>query len=100
MCKPGNTKPLSENELHIMNTMIAVNAPKLEFVCDYKNRQGQTASRHLQVIAFWFGVTRWHRTPGLFLKAVDLDKGVKRDFRVEDFDITTLQAMTMLQAAE
>jgi hypothetical protein len=100
MCKPSNTKPLTDKELRIMNTLIAASAPKLEFVCDYKNWLGETAPRHVQVIAFWFGVTRWHRTPGLFLKAIDQDKGEQRDFRVEDFDVATFQPLTMLQAAE
>ncbi|PWE32883.1 hypothetical protein DDZ14_08615 [Maritimibacter sp. 55A14] len=65
----------------------------VEFQCEYRNWRGEVATRRLRPVAFWHGSTEWHPTPGLMLKAVDLDKDAERDFAVADFNMTTLRAV-------
>lgn len=59
----------------------------------YRNWRGEMATRRLRPVAFWHGSTEWHPTPGLMLKAVDLDKDAERDFAVADFNTATLRVV-------
>lgn len=54
----------------------------LEF--DYKNWRGEVAHRRVRGVRLWFGTTEHHPEPCLLLHAIDLDRGVERDFRVLD----------------
>ncbi len=86
-------KPLSASEeLSLANFLIALKGP-VEFECEYRNWRGEVATRRLRAIAFWYGSTEWHPTPGLMLKAIDLDKNAERDFAAADFSTATLRAV-------
>lgn len=86
-------QPLTAGEeISLTNFLIALKGP-VEFECEYKNWRGEVAPRRLRAVAFWHGSTEWHPTPGLMLKAVDLDKDAERDFAVADFNMTTLRAV-------
>lgn len=85
--------PLSAGEeISLTNFLIALRGP-LEFECEYCNWRGEVATRRVRALAFWYGSTEWHPTPGLMLKAVDLEKNAERDFAVGDFSIGTLRAV-------
>ena len=87
----SEVEPLSDDEqIRLTNFLIALKGP-VEFECEYKNWRGEVATRRLRAIAFWHGSTEWHPTPGLMLKAEDLDKQVDRDFAVADFNLGTLR---------
>lgn len=83
---------ITGEEIFLTNFMIGLKGP-VEFECEYRNWRGEVAVRRLRAIAFWYGSTEWHPTPGLMLKAVDLDKNAERDFAVTDFNTATLQAV-------
>ena len=86
----SEVKPLTASEeLSLTNFLIALRGP-VEFECEYRNWRDEVDRRRLRIVAFWHGSTEWHPTPGLMLKAVDLVKGAERDFRVEDFNLSTL----------
>lgn len=86
-------EPLTAGEeISLTNFLIALKGP-VEFECEYRNWRGEIAVRRLRAIAFRHGATEWHPTPGLMLKAVDLDKDVERDFAVADFNTATLRAV-------
>lgn len=50
----------------------------------YRNWRGETADRRILPIRVWFGATDWHPEPQWFLRAVDVDRGVERDFALAD----------------
>jgi hypothetical protein len=50
----------------------------------YRNWRGETADRKILPIRVWFGATDWHPEPQWFLRAVDVDRGVERDFALAD----------------
>jgi len=84
-------EPLSDGEqIQLSNMLLAMKGP-LRIRCEYTNWRGERADRHLRVMEFRHGVTNWHPTPSLFLKAIDLEKGVERDFCVADFHTQTLR---------
>lgn len=84
--------PLNINEeLALANLLIQLKGP-VDFTCTYRNYRGETACRRLRAVAFWHGVTEYHPDGGLMLKAIDLERGVERDFAVADFAPHTLKA--------
>jgi hypothetical protein len=86
-----DTKLLTPDSKNFLtNILIKLKGP-LEFECEYRNWRGEVATRRLRAVEFWHGSTEWHPTPGLMLKAIDLDKDVERDFSVSDFNSTTLR---------
>lgn len=88
----SDPEPLSKGEsFALANLIIALKEP-VTFRCDYRNWRGEVATRRLVALEFWYGSTEWHPEPGLMLKAIDRNKGLCRDFRVADFDLTTLTA--------
>lgn len=74
----------------LANFMILMH-PSIWMECHYTNYKGETRLRRFVPGKFWYGTTVWHPEPCLLLKARDLDKDVLRDFRVADFDLTTLR---------
>jgi len=87
-------EPLAASEkISLANFLIALKSP-VEFECEYRNWRGEVATRRLRAIAFWYGSTAWHPTPGLMLRAVDLDKNAERDFAVADLNLTTFRAIS------
>lgn len=86
-------EPLTTGEqISLSNFLIAIKGP-FEFECEYRNWRGEIGVRRLRAIAFWHGSTEWHPTPGLMLKAFDLDKETERDFAADDFNFATLRAL-------
>lgn len=59
-------------------------APGQEVEFGYRNRRGEGVRRRVRPIALWFGATRWHPEPQWLLRAVDLERGVPRDFALAD----------------
>ncbi|MFG6514451.1 hypothetical protein ACGYKD_11650 [Sulfitobacter sp. TB366] len=80
----------AREEIQLANMMFALNAP-VAFSCEYKNWRGEVSRRHLVAVELWHGSTDWHPEPGLLLKAIDQSKDAIRDFRVADFDLSTLR---------
>ncbi|MCZ7861508.1 hypothetical protein O9X98_08860 [Agrobacterium salinitolerans] len=79
-----------EEKVRLANMLIVVKGD-MPLTCEYKNWRGEVAVRRLRPISFWYGSTEWHPTPGLMLKAFDLDKNEERDFCVADFNTSTLR---------
>ncbi|WP_201712564.1 hypothetical protein [Acidiphilium sp. C61] len=50
----------------------------------YRNWRGELAERRVEIRGLWYGSTEWHPEPQWFLKAIDLDKHVSRDFALRD----------------
>lgn len=48
----------------------------------YTNWRGETATRRIQPIGFFYGETSWHPKPQWLLRALDVDRGLERDFAV------------------
>lgn len=51
----------------------------------YTNWRGDTALRTVLPQRIWYGATEWHPDPQWLLTAVDVDKGVERDFALTGF---------------
>ncbi|MCW3783889.1 hypothetical protein [Defluviimonas salinarum] len=86
-------------EVNLANLLIVQKGP-IEFACRYRNWRGEVSTRRLRAIAVWHGSTDWHPTPGLMLKALDLDKGAERDFRLVDFDFGTVMPFAARDVSE
>lgn len=85
--------PLTDaEELKFANMLLALKGP-VEFECDYTNWRGEKSTRRVRPIGLWHGSTDWHPTPCLLLKAVDLEKNAERDFKLVDFDLSTIRAL-------
>lgn len=56
----------------------------------YRNWRGEGGKRAIIPIRIWFGATEWHPTPGWLLSALDLEKGVDRDFALADCQFSDL----------
>lgn len=83
--------PLTDIEkIQLANMLVAVKG-EMVLSSSYTNWRGETSKRTFRPIALWYGSTEWHPQPGLMLKAHDLEKGEDRDFRVTDFDFSTLK---------
>lgn len=50
----------------------------------YTNYRGERALRTLDVVEIWLGSTKWHPEKQILVKAVDIDRGVERDFALKD----------------
>lgn len=84
-------KPLSAGEeVQLANFLIALKRPFV-LSCEYRNWRGEVSVRRFSPIEFWYGSTEWHPKPGLMLKAHDYDKNAERDFRLADFNTSTLR---------
>ena len=53
-------------------------------VFKYTNWEGKTAVRKIQPIEIWYGKTEWHPEEQWFLKAIDVEKDVERNFALKD----------------
>lgn len=51
-------------------------------VITYTNWRGETATRRIRPIRFFFGETTWHTQPQWLLRALDVDRDLERDFAV------------------
>lgn len=81
--------PLTNNELgHLANLLLSLKTPIL--TADYTNWRGVKSKRTFKPYRVWYGATQWHPEPCLLLRAVDLEKGDQRDFKLADFDMETL----------
>lgn len=56
----------------------------------YRNWRGEVAERRVVPTSVWYGSTEWHKEPGWFLKARDIDKGEERDFALADCQFADL----------
>ena len=87
------TNPLETmREFAVRSIVMALGAQKF-FVCDYTNWRGNRARRTFCPIRLWCGSTKFHKEPGVILTAFDKDKHAERDFKFEDFDLSTLSAV-------
>ncbi len=84
-------EPLTDGEQIEFANMLNALKGRVRLQCDYTNWRGEKSVRLFEVREFWVGSTDWHPEPGLMLKAFDLVKQQERDFRVADFDTSTLQ---------
>lgn len=50
----------------------------------YTNWRGETSDRRIQIKDIRYGSTEWHQEPQWLLIALDLDKGVDREFALKD----------------
>lgn len=50
----------------------------------YTNYRHETAWRHIQPLRIWHGSTEWHKQQQWFLKAIDTERGIERDFAMAD----------------
>jgi hypothetical protein len=50
----------------------------------YRNWRGEVADRTVRPLSVWYGSTDWHPEPQWLLKAIDVEKGVERDFAIRD----------------
>jgi predicted DNA-binding transcriptional regulator YafY len=68
------------------NTVIAAE-PTLDAqmvnIC-YTNHENHTRIYCIQPKRVWFGVTQWHQKPQWLMEALDVTRGVTRDFAVND----------------
>jgi hypothetical protein len=81
---------LTNNELtELANFLIGLNSHNLS--AEYTNHRGAKSVRKFRPIVVWYGTTEYHKTPGLFLKAYDLEKKAERDFKMTDFSMETFQ---------
>lgn len=58
-----------------------------EFSMRYKNWRNETDIRRVKPISLWFGSTEFHKEEQWFLKAIDLDRSVERDFAIKDAEL-------------
>ena len=58
--------------------------------CMYTNWRGVSSLRRFLPLALWYGSTEWHPEKTLLFRALDLEKNERRDFRLVDFDLSTL----------
>lgn len=65
----------------------------------YTNWRGETAEREIRPKRMWFGSTEWHPEPQWLITAVDVQKGVERDFALSGFGRAALPPETALAAA-
>lgn len=56
----------------------------------YRNWRGEVGKRSIVPIRVWFGATEWHPEPGWLLSALDMEKGVERDFALADCEFAAL----------
>ncbi|MFG6080349.1 hypothetical protein ACEUZ9_000899 [Paracoccus litorisediminis] len=82
--------PKDAEKITIARLVSILRAPA-EFTCNHRDGQGGITTRHIQVIRFRHGTTSHHQKPGLVLHGLDLDSGEESDFRVIDFDFSTLK---------
>lgn len=75
----------------LANLLIAMKAP-VEITGTYKNWRGDTSERSIRLHRVWYGSTEYHKTPCLLLSGFDLDKNQNRDFKLADFDMSTIRA--------
>lgn len=83
--------PLSDGEKISFANMLNALKGRVRLSCGYKNWRGEYRLRRFEVIEFWHGSTERHPDPSLMLRALDLDRNEKRDFRVLDFNTETLK---------
>lgn len=56
--------------------------PEPTLTITYTNWRGETATRRIVPVKFYFGDTSWHPKPQWLLRALDVDRGLERDFAV------------------
>lgn len=76
-------------ELEMVNRLLDL-MPSPELTAYYVNWRGEKDKRRIRPIRFWYGATEWHPQQAMLLKAMDLDRGVERDFQVIDFEFDTM----------
>lgn len=52
----------------------------MSVVLDYTNWKGERRDRRIMPLTLWFGVSEFHDTPQWFIRAMDLERNVMRDF--------------------
>jgi predicted DNA-binding transcriptional regulator YafY len=52
----------------------------MAIVLDYTNWKGERKDRRIMPLTLWFGVSEFHDEPQWFIRAMDLDRNVMRDF--------------------
>lgn len=62
----------------------------------YTNWRGETAEREIRPKRMWFGSTEWHPEPQWLITAVDVQKGVERDFALSGFGRAALPPEAVL----
>jgi hypothetical protein len=62
-----------------------------EVVIVYKNWRGVIGMRLIKPITIWYGKSEYHEEEQYFLKALDVDKNLERDFAMRDIDYWDLK---------
>lgn len=55
-----------------------------EAVIDYTNWRGERSRRRIKPLSVRFEATEYHRFPQWLLRAIDVERGVTRDFAMKD----------------
>ena len=80
----------ADEAIALANTLTTVHEnPKLSAF--YRNHRGERSLRTITPVRVWYGTTAYHPEPGVMLTAFDHDKQANRDFRLADFDASTLK---------
>jgi len=66
------------------NLILAIADSPQELEVIYTNYRGETAKRRIQPLDLFYGMSEWHPGPGYLLRAIDLDRGVEREFALKD----------------
>jgi predicted DNA-binding transcriptional regulator YafY len=62
----------------------AIEKTRIPVWIKYRNHRGETSWRHVLPERMWCGETQWHEGRQWFLHALDLSKGLLRDFAMAD----------------
>ncbi len=89
----SDPRPLTDGEQIAFANILNAMKDRPVLACMYRNYRGEVSERRFQVSEFWHGSTEWHPEPCLLLRAFDLGKQAERDFRVLDFDTSTLRIL-------
>ena len=52
----------------------------MAIVLDYTNWKGERRDRRVMPLTLWFGVSEFHDEAQWFIRAIDLERNVMRDF--------------------
>jgi len=94
-CETRNLRPLYTHPA----SQAAVRAPEAETLLPdiplsftYRNHRGDVAVRSAVPLDVRWGSTEWHREPQWLMRALDVDKGVEREFAMRDMSALDLSA--------
>lgn len=63
-----------------LNLASTISMHPTPLVIDYTNWKGERRNRRVMPLTLWFGVSEFHDEAQWFLRAIDLERNVMRDF--------------------